>query len=164
VKVFAPIYCDSVPSFRPSSGYFSGKLRKNALDIIKVPMKIEYSKIDYVPLLTILLMGCPAFLRKQSSLVVESILLRTLLVLGFKQTSCENIHLKKLKGRHAAIQVIKKIFDKNLSLPLVVHSWAQLDGGSPNKQKSFGGCGCNPTDRAERDLKFMSKPLQACLI
>ena len=33
-------------------------------------------------------------------------------------------------------------------------SWTLLDGGSPNKQKSFGGCGCDPTDRAERDLKY----------
>ena len=29
-----------------------------------------------------------------------------------------------------------------------------MDGGSPNKQKSFGGCGWDPTDRAERDLKY----------
>ena len=35
-----------------------------------------------------------------------------------------------------------------------LHSWTQLDGGSPNKQKSFGGCGCDSTDRAERDLKY----------
>ena len=35
-----------------------------------------------------------------------------------------------------------------------MHSWTLLDGGSPNKQKSFGGCGCDPIDRAERDLKY----------
>ena len=46
------------------------------------------------------------------------------------------------------------MFDKNLSLPSIVHSWAQLDGGSPNKQKSSDGCGYDPTDRAERDLEY----------
>ena len=29
-----------------------------------------------------------------------------------------------------------------------------MDGGSPNNQKSFSGCGCDPADRAERDLKY----------
>ena len=32
--------------------------------------------------------------------------------------------------------------------------WTLLDGGSPNKQKSFGGRAYDPTDRAERDLKY----------
>ena len=43
---------------------FMGKLRKNALDIIKVPLKNEYSTIDYVRLLTIFqdfLRGVPPF-------------------------------------------------------------------------------------------------------
>jgi len=48
----------------PRFGYFSEKLRKNALDIIEVPMKNEYSTIDYIPLLTFFLdflRGVPHF-------------------------------------------------------------------------------------------------------
>jgi len=51
--------------------------------------------------------GVSNFLRKQSSLVLESTLLRTLFMLGSKKTfECENRSLEKLHSRHAKIKVL----------------------------------------------------------
>ena len=79
------------PSFTPRFGYFPKKLRKTALDTIRVLFKDEPITIDIVPHLKKILdfsRGATPFRKNQSSqkLELELILLRIFLLLGSKQS------------------------------------------------------------------------------
>jgi len=108
---------------------FKKKFKKNALDIIRVLFKDKSITIDIVPELKNFLdisWGVTPFCKIKGSQKLDPTWIffccEPLKCSGLNKILSENILLKKLKQKHANITVIKNIFDKQISLSLIVHT------------------------------------------
>jgi len=124
-----PKNCHFAPSFIFFKKCFSKKFKKNALDIIRVLFTDRSITFDIVPQSQFFLdfsRGVTPFGKNKGSQKPDPsrnfFCYEPVKCSGPNKLLNENIDLKKLNSKHAKITVIKNIFDKTISLPLIVHT------------------------------------------